>query len=382
MLNYVRPGLVPLVGAAGVVLVALGLLPPLGLLNAKPAGHGGGSGGRHHHRGRVGWLLLVPVLVVLLVQPAALGSYAVSSRSVIPGGGDGQFPPLTAPVRGAVPMSMAEFETRAVRDPSQSLAGVRVRLVGFAAPAEGDAGGYRLTRFVIFCCAADAEALQAVVAGDPTRGPGTSGWRSREPGCPARPPSTTRAHPRPCSRPIWSIRSPSPARRTSTQCSSAAERHCSEGPATSPAPHVVPSPGVRLWAGHVDQAGSGARSGSSCRRPNCSTTASPAPSPSGRTRWKNGAGAVGAPAGQRSRVHRPAPARVRHQGRGDKGAAVGQPAPSTPSRSGRSRTTSTSSSRAGPRSSSPIGCPHPPGRSDRGPRAGPGRRAGQPRRAA
>ena len=72
----------------------------------------------------------MPVLVVMLVQPAALGSYAVSSRSAVPGGGDGQFPPL-------------------------------------AAPAEGT-GGYRLTRFVSFCCAADAEALQAVVRGDPT----------------------------------------------------------------------------------------------------------------------------------------------------------------------------------------------------------------------
>ena len=63
-------------------------------------------------------------------------------------------------------MSMAEFVTRAVRDPGQSLTGVRVRLTGFVAPAE-DADGYRLTRFVIFCCAADAEALQAVVHGDP-----------------------------------------------------------------------------------------------------------------------------------------------------------------------------------------------------------------------
>ena len=174
-LNYVRPGLVPLVGAAGLVLLALGLLPPLGLLGATRAGHrSGGSGDQdghqhqHHHGGRVGWLLLVPVLVVLLIQPAALGSYAASSRTVVPGsGGSGQFPPLAAPVRGAVPMPMAEFVTRAVRDPAQSLAGVRVRLVGFAAPAEGR-GGYQLTRFVIFCCAADAEALQAVVTGDPT----------------------------------------------------------------------------------------------------------------------------------------------------------------------------------------------------------------------
>ncbi|HWD44614.1 MAG TPA: TIGR03943 family protein [Actinomycetota bacterium] len=170
-LNYVRPGLVPLVGAAGLVLLAGGLLPPLGLLGTGRAGHRPDSLGDqdlHHHGSRVGWLLLVPVLVVMLIQPAALGSYAVSSRTVVPGsGGNGQFPPLDAPVRGAVPMSMAEFVTRAVRDPGQSLAGVRVRLTGFVAPAEHDQGGsYRLTRFVIFCCAADAEALQAVVRGD------------------------------------------------------------------------------------------------------------------------------------------------------------------------------------------------------------------------
>ena len=163
-LNYVRPGLAPLVLAAGVVLLALGLLPPLGLLGARAAGPAGG----HRHRAPVGWLLLVPVLVVLVVQPAALGSYAASSRSVVPGGGDGDFPPLAAPVRGAVPMPMAEFVTRAVRDPGQSLAGVRVRLTGFVAPAEAGDHGWRLTRFVIFCCAADAEALQAVVHGDAT----------------------------------------------------------------------------------------------------------------------------------------------------------------------------------------------------------------------
>jgi uncharacterized repeat protein (TIGR03943 family) len=165
-LNYVRPGLAPWVLAGGVVVGLLGLLPPLGLLGKETAdGH---SGGHHQHRGRVGWLLLVPVLVVILVQPTALGSYAVSSRATVPGGDHGGFDPLAAPVRGAVPMSMAEFVTRAERDPAQSLAGVRVRLVGFVAPSEGKEGGYRLSRFVIFCCAADAEALQAVVRGDRT----------------------------------------------------------------------------------------------------------------------------------------------------------------------------------------------------------------------
>jgi uncharacterized repeat protein (TIGR03943 family) len=113
----------------------------------------------------VGWLLLAPVLVVVLIQPAALGSYAVSSRSGVPGQSDSTFAPLAPPVRGAVPMTMLEFVTRALYDRSQSLAGVRVRLVGFVAPGEGD-GGYRLTRFVISCCAADASALQLVVRGD------------------------------------------------------------------------------------------------------------------------------------------------------------------------------------------------------------------------
>jgi hypothetical protein len=34
-----------------------------------------------------------------------------------------------------------------------------------AVPGAGDGAGYRLTRFVIFCCAADAEALQAGARG-------------------------------------------------------------------------------------------------------------------------------------------------------------------------------------------------------------------------
>jgi hypothetical protein len=64
------------------------------------------------------------VLVVLVVQPAALSSYAVSGRAAtLAGGGDGGYPPLAAPVQGAVPMSVAEFVTRALRDSGQSLAG-------------------------------------------------------------------------------------------------------------------------------------------------------------------------------------------------------------------------------------------------------------------
>jgi hypothetical protein len=39
VLNYVRPGLAPYLLASGVILVGLGLLPPLGLLGDQAAGH-------------------------------------------------------------------------------------------------------------------------------------------------------------------------------------------------------------------------------------------------------------------------------------------------------------------------------------------------------
>jgi uncharacterized repeat protein (TIGR03943 family) len=70
------------------------------------------------------------------------------------------------PVGGAVPLPVSEFVTRALYDKDRSLAGARVRLLGFAVPDE--AGGYQLTRFNLFCCAADGQAYQLAVRGDRT----------------------------------------------------------------------------------------------------------------------------------------------------------------------------------------------------------------------
>jgi hypothetical protein len=87
----------------------------------------------------------------------------------VPGAGDGGFQLLATAVRGTVPMPMAEFVTRAVRDPDQSL-GAGVGAAGRVRVPDPGRGGYRLTRLVIFCCAADAQALQAFVRGSPTPG--------------------------------------------------------------------------------------------------------------------------------------------------------------------------------------------------------------------
>jgi uncharacterized repeat protein (TIGR03943 family) len=164
-LNFVRRAMLPYVLVAGVVAVALALLPPMGLLSRR-GGNGHEDDGHGHGPGvGVGWLLVLPVLIGLLVPPAPLGANAVRARLASSGTSTGVYPPLAAPVGGAVPMSMAEFSTRALRDKAGSLRDVRVRLRGFVSP--GDAPGtYRLGRFVIFCCAADAEAVVVTVTGD------------------------------------------------------------------------------------------------------------------------------------------------------------------------------------------------------------------------
>lgn len=153
-LNFVRPAMRPYVLAAGAVAMVLGVLPEGG---HDEHGHGGVG---------VGWLLVLPVLVGVLVPPTPLGANAVRSRVVARTTALGAYPPVGPPVRGAVPMSLVEFSTRALRDERASLRGVPVRLVGFVSARTDPGGGYRLARFVIFCCAADAEAVEVAVSGD------------------------------------------------------------------------------------------------------------------------------------------------------------------------------------------------------------------------
>jgi uncharacterized repeat protein (TIGR03943 family) len=62
-------------------------------------------------------------------------------------------------------MELTEFAYRAAFDERHSLDGVRVRLLGFAAPSRGG-GGYLLARFSMFCCAADAQVVEVAVRGD------------------------------------------------------------------------------------------------------------------------------------------------------------------------------------------------------------------------
>jgi uncharacterized repeat protein (TIGR03943 family) len=167
-LAYVRAVLRLPLAASGLVLLGLAALTLWpGRDGQEPADHG------HAHQGpapRSAWLLAVPVLVLLLVSPPALGSYAASRQGPRAGGGaTDAFPALPDAVGGAVPLPVSEFVSRALYDQHRSLTGARVRLVGFVTPAgHGRQGDYLLARFNFFCCAADAEVYELVVRGDPT----------------------------------------------------------------------------------------------------------------------------------------------------------------------------------------------------------------------
>src|SRR5262249_42029491 len=119
------------------------------------------QGGRPRHRrlaSRVRSILAVPVVLMGVVPAAPLGAFAAALQPAGWRAPPTLFPPLPAPVGGAAPIGMSDFVSRALFDPARSLRGVRVRLIGFAAPdpgaRRGPTGGFLLLRFALYCCAA------------------------------------------------------------------------------------------------------------------------------------------------------------------------------------------------------------------------------------
>lgn len=109
------------------------------------------------------WALLIPVILGLVVQPPALGSY-VAERSVNPVA-DGFEPPVHPPlVEGeANDLPVSTFVVLALSH-SEVIEGHSIRLTGFATSNED---GWYVTRVKIRCCAADASAYRVQVEGAP-----------------------------------------------------------------------------------------------------------------------------------------------------------------------------------------------------------------------
>lgn len=189
--RYVKPSLQPYLIVSGVFLVLLGALgahregvfrrrraPDRGGAHGRGRGavaappHADGGHGHDHGRvPRVAWLLLPPALLLMFFAPPALGSYSAAHDNPLLVAPYGHFPAL--PAADPVPLSLTEYIGRLQQDRAhRSLVGRTVLLEGFATP-EGH-GGWKLSRLIVWCCAADAQSLSVTVHG--AKAPPADAW--------------------------------------------------------------------------------------------------------------------------------------------------------------------------------------------------------------
>lgn len=170
--RYIKPRLLPLVVISGLVLVVVavtalwpGRAPKPGEDEApgelEPDPEPGAAAHGHDHGSQVGWLLVVPALVVLALAPPALGSYqAGRSGTTVPLAAVADLEPL--PDTDPAPISVIDYAVRAVYDEGRSLSGRTVLMSGFI--VAGPDATY-LARMLVTCCAADARPVKVGLAG-------------------------------------------------------------------------------------------------------------------------------------------------------------------------------------------------------------------------
>ncbi len=116
---------------------------------------------------RVGWLLILPFIVLVSVAPTGLGAAAADRVGAFtPTEAGGAFPAIE-PSSGPVEMRVIEFLNRAIWDDARSLEELPVRLEGLVVNDPSVPDGFKLTRFMVSCCAADGVPLQVTVHGTP-----------------------------------------------------------------------------------------------------------------------------------------------------------------------------------------------------------------------
>lgn len=180
-LHFLRPGMRSYLVAAGAVLLVLGAAVAITswLRDSRPMPADQSHpdhGHDHHHGSRVAWLLLLPVVVAVLT-PSALDSYAAARATPFQ---QRQYPlenfdveklfRTQALVGGEPEMPLSDY-IGATRHKSnvQFLQTHDVRIKGFVMPPDDarQTGRFFLTRFHIGCCAADAIPMQLDVHTSP-----------------------------------------------------------------------------------------------------------------------------------------------------------------------------------------------------------------------
>lgn len=119
---------------------------------------------------KVALLLIAPVAALLAVQPTGLGSFAAGRTATLaaPTNNNKVFLSLATDASGVASPGLLDLWRRASFDPDNTLSKQRLRLIGFISNEESEdvaPGTFRLTRFTIACCAADALPVQARIVG-------------------------------------------------------------------------------------------------------------------------------------------------------------------------------------------------------------------------
>jgi uncharacterized repeat protein (TIGR03943 family) len=172
--RYVRPEMGRWLLIAGVALLALGVVTLVQALRGVHAPEAHGHDDDHAHGVGVGWLLLAPIAALLLVAPPTLGSYGVGRAGAVNiRSGPAVFDRLTSK-EGPKSMTLLEFVERAFEHGGASFNGVPIELTGFVAGAEK--GGFRLARYQIACCAADATPVVVDIVGTSGSPPSEDQW--------------------------------------------------------------------------------------------------------------------------------------------------------------------------------------------------------------
>ena len=172
LVRYLRPTMARWLLFAGVMMILLGVTLIAERWRSESIQPGGKDAAEERHlRSRMGWMLLAPMLVAVIVDPGALGSYAVSSQSTLQTPAPGVFD-LEAHLRSgsfagqAVDISVLQL-WRAVDDGENLdlLTDTPLSLVGFVVNDEKVENGFVLARLVMGCCAGDALAVTVEVRG-------------------------------------------------------------------------------------------------------------------------------------------------------------------------------------------------------------------------
>ncbi|MEU8095523.1 TIGR03943 family putative permease subunit [Streptomyces rubiginosohelvolus] len=174
-LRYVKEWMRPTLIASGVLLLLLGAAdvwshrrPGAPRDRGEQGTYEDHDGHPHDHSGvpRAAWLLLLPALSMLLYAPPALGAYTASRQTSQPVAvQQDHFEPL--PAVSPLPLTLGDFATRVRQDPEQAVKGRSIQMTGFVTPVERGEG-WDLTRLLINCCSADAQAVKVRIHGGET----------------------------------------------------------------------------------------------------------------------------------------------------------------------------------------------------------------------